>query len=175
MLVSAAVTVPRVPLAEIPQDLAVRLGELGGRPINLYRALANQPEMLRAWIEMAWGIRNGAGTPRRLRELMILRIAQIYESEYEWTQHLVMARSAGVTDAEIGALREWRHSEAFTAPERAALAYAEAMLDGDIPGPVADALAEQFDAAERVELTLTAGFYTMVPRVLEALGVPLED
>jgi alkylhydroperoxidase family enzyme len=32
-----------------------------------------------------------------------------------------------------------------------------------------------FDLAQRVELTVTAAFYSMVPRVLEALGVPVED
>jgi alkylhydroperoxidase family enzyme len=35
--------------------------------------------------------------------------------------------------------------------------------------------ARHFDEQQRVELTVTAGFYAMVPRVLEALGVPVED
>jgi 4-carboxymuconolactone decarboxylase len=36
-------------------------------------------------------------------------------------------------------------------------------------------LARHFDEQQRVELTVTAAFYAMVPRVLDALGVPIEE
>jgi hypothetical protein len=36
-------------------------------------------------------------------------------------------------------------------------------------------LRQQFDAAEYVELVVTAAFYTMVPQVVSALRVPVED
>ncbi len=37
-----------------------------------------------------------AKSPRALRELMILRGAQIMGADYEWTHHVPMARAAGV-------------------------------------------------------------------------------
>jgi alkylhydroperoxidase family enzyme len=36
-------------------------------------------------------------------------------------------------------------------------------------------LERHFNHAQRVELTVTAAFYAMVPRILEALKVPVED
>jgi alkylhydroperoxidase family enzyme len=36
-------------------------------------------------------------------------------------------------------------------------------------------LDRHFSHAQRVELTVTAAFYAMVPRVLDALGVPVES
>jgi alkylhydroperoxidase family enzyme len=39
---------------------------------------------------------------------------------------------------------------------------------------VHDELARHFSEPERVELVLTAGFYAMVPRVLDACRVPVE-
>lgn len=166
----------RVPLVdEIPEPAASALREVGGRPINLYRALANQPEVLRAWIDLAWTLRSRARTPRDLRELVILRGAQCFGSEYEWTHHVEMARAAGVGEAKIEALGDWRHSELFDERERAALAYGEAVLDGDVPAAVAGELARHFEPGEVIELTVLAGFYAMVPRVLEALEVPLEE
>jgi alkylhydroperoxidase family enzyme len=36
-------------------------------------------------------------------------------------------------------------------------------------------LANHFTSSEVIELALTAGFYAMVPRVLNALKVPIED
>jgi 4-carboxymuconolactone decarboxylase len=130
--------------------------------------------MLAAWMEFAWTLRLRCRLPRELRELVIVRLAQAFGSEYELTHHLGMARAAGVSEPKIEALGRWRQSERFSGPERAALAYAEGILDGDVAEPVAAELARWFAPAEVVELTVTAGFYSMVPRVLDALRVPLE-
>jgi AhpD family alkylhydroperoxidase len=164
----------RVPLLELPEEVAVRLAELGGKPVNLYRALANQPAMLSAWIEFAWSVRQRPETPRRLRELMIVLGAQRLECDYEMAHHRKLAAAYGVSEEELAELPDWRGSAGFSAPERAALAFMEAMVEGSVPEPVATELARHFSAAERIELTLTAGFYCMVPRVLDALQVPLE-
>jgi alkylhydroperoxidase family enzyme len=69
----------------------------------------------------------------------------------------------------------WRTSEAFGPQERAALALTDAVIAGEVPDDVAAELERHFDHAQRVELTVTAAFYAMVPRVLEALRVPVED
>ena len=164
-----------VPLVAIPAPIAARLLELGGRPVNLYRALANQPEMLAAWIEVAWAVRQRPGTPRRLRELMIVRGAMLAGCEYELVHHRAMARRHGVSAEELAELGSWRDAAAFSAPERAALAFMEAMVEGRVPDPVVAEMARHFDAAERVELAMTAGLYCMVPRLVEALRVPLEE
>lgn len=166
----------RVPLLdEIPEPAASALAEVGGRPINLYRALASQPQVLRAWIDMAWTLRTRAATPRTLRELIALRGAQVFGSEYEWTHHRRMGLEAGITEAQVAELEEWRRSELFSPVERAALAFAEGMMDGEVTPAAADGLAALVDPAAFVELTVMAGFYAMVPRVLQALEVPLED
>src|SRR5918999_3561391 len=94
----------RVPLAEFEPALGTRLEALWGTPPNLYRALANHPAIIAAWTEFANTLRNGTRTPRALRELVILRGAQLMRSPYEWAQHLRMARRAGVREAQIEAL-----------------------------------------------------------------------
>ncbi len=167
---------PRVPFAEPTAAQMERLRELGmPEPINLYRILANQPDFLRVWVEMAWTLRLAAKTPRRLRELMITRGAEVMDCGYEYGHHRRMALAAGVSEIELAELGHWRRSGLFSPPERAALAFMESVLEGSVPDAVAAELARHFDAAERVELTLTAGFYAMVPRVVDALGVPPES
>src|SRR2546428_4804620 len=122
----------RVPLAEFEPVLKKRLEELWGTPPNLYRALANHPNLIAAWTEFANTLRNGTRTPRALRELVILRGSQVARSEYEWAHHLRMARKAGVREAQIAALGEWRASPEFDAREKAALALAEAVTAGRV-------------------------------------------
>jgi len=163
-----------VPLVEVPAAVEARLAELGGKPVNLYRALANSPDLLAAWIEFAWSIRQKPATSRRLRELMIVRGAALMGCDYELAHHRLMADRNGVSENELAVLDHGREAESFSPAERAALAFMEAMVEGAVPDAVNAELARHFDPSERVELALTAGLYCMVPRVLDALGVPLE-
>lgn len=164
-----------IPLASLPEDVADRVGQAGAPGVNLYRALAHAPSLLRAWIDFAWALREECETARSLRELMILRTAQRALSQYEWNQHRFMATEAGVDEHQVAELSMWRTSPAFTDAERAALALTDALFDGCVPDQVNTALGEHFDEKARVELTLTAAFYCAVPRLLDALRVPVEE
>jgi len=164
----------RVPPAEFEPALKKRLEELWGSPPNLYRALGNQPAMVAAWTEFFRAIRYHSRTPRPLRELVILRGAQLMRSEYEWAHHLAMARKAGVREAQIEALAGWRRSVEFDAREQAALLLAEAVTAGDLDDATYAEVARHFDHAEYVELCLTAAAYAMVARMLDAMRVELE-
>ena len=165
----------RVPAANFPPALQKRLEELWGKPVNLYRALGNHPALAAAWTEFANSIRHDSATPRALRELMILRTAQLARSEYEWAHHLRMARKAGVSESKIVALAGWRSAKEFDAKERAALALTEAVMACDVSDAVHAEVKRHFSDAEFVELSLTAGFYAMVSRMLDAMRVELDD
>jgi alkylhydroperoxidase family enzyme len=165
---------PRVPLADFEPALKKRLEELWGTPPNLYRALANHPSLVAVWTEFSRVLRYDTRTPRALRELVILRGAQLIGSEYEWAQHLAMARKAGVREAQIAALSSWRSSPEFDAREKAALALAEAVSECRVTDEVHAGAMRHFDAHDYVEIALVAAFYAMVGRMLDAMGVPLE-
>lgn len=164
----------RVPNATFSPQLDARLKELWGTPVNLYRALGNHPGLVAAWTEFANAIRHDSRTPRALRELMILRTAQIARSEYEWAHHLRMARKAGVPEAQVAALAGWRDSSVFNARERAALALTEGVMACNVTAEVHAEVKRHFDDAEFVELSLTAAFYAMVSRMLDAMRVELD-
>lgn len=165
---------PRTPLADFEPQLKKRLEELWGTPPNLYKALGNHPRLIAAWTEFSKMLRHDTRTPRALRELVILRGAQLMRSEYEWAQHLVMARKAGVSEAQIRALPGWRTSSEFDAREKAALALAEAVTQGRVTDEVYAEAMRHFDHHDYVELAVTAAFYAMVARTLDALGIQLE-
>jgi alkylhydroperoxidase family enzyme len=164
----------RTPLKDFEPVLKKRLEQLWGTPPNLYRALGNHPAIVAAWTEFANTLRHGSRTPRALRELVILRGAQVSASEYEWAQHLRMARKAGVREAQIAALAGWRTSPEFDAREKAALQLAESVTSGRVSDAAYREALLHFDQHDYVELAVTAGFYAMVARVLDAMGVELE-
>ena len=164
----------RLPYAELDPALAEHIVTLGGRVLNLYRVLGNQPRLLEAWIDFAYTLRRACTTSRVLRELMILRTAQLARSDYEWHQHRIMARDAGVPDEKVAELAKWRESALFDAREQAALALTEAVVAGHVDDATYATAARQFNPGELIELILTASFYVMVPRILDAIAVTTE-
>jgi len=165
----------RVPLADFEPALKKRLEELWGTPPNLYRCLGNHPKLVAAWTEFSKMLRYDTRTPRALRELVILRGAQLMRSEYEWAQHVGMARKAGVREGQIAELSRWRTSSQFDNREKAAIALGEAVTQGRVPDDVYAEAHRHFDEHDYVELATVAAFYAMVGRMLDAMGVQLED
>jgi 4-carboxymuconolactone decarboxylase len=163
-----------IPLAPLPPDVAATIEDAGVKQVNLYRSLSHAPDLLRGWIDFAWALRGHDSTSRRTRELCILRTASLHHSQYEWHQHRRMAREVGVTDYQVAELEMWRTSDAFDAEERAALALTDAIIEGTVPDEVIGELERHFNHTQRVELTVTAAFYAMVPRIIDALRVPVE-
>ena len=151
-----------------------RLEKLWGTPPNLYHCLANHPRLVAAWSDFSRALRHDTRTPRALRELVILRGAQLMRSEYEWAQHLKMARSAGISDAQIAELASWKTSQLFDAREKAALLLTESVTNGRVTDDVYAEAMRHFDHHDYVELSITAAFYAMVGRMLDAMGVQLE-
>ena len=150
-----------------------------GWPVpTLYRALGNSPAMLRAWTAFAWPLRNDANTPRALRELIIMRVAQLTDAPYEWLAHWDMAVEHDVAVEQLHDLWRWRESDLFSPNERAALAAADDLtLDLGLADQTWSDLVFRFRPDEIVELILTAAFYSCVSRVLRALQLdyPAED
>lgn len=165
---------PSVPFREVAGRPAELLEEFGADVSDLYRALANNAEFLAIWIGMAWGLRTSATTPRALRELIILRCAHVQGSAYQWADHTSMALAAGVNQAQIDAIPEWRGSDLYDDSEAAALFLTDGMLAGHVSDEALALLEESFEPTERIELIMTAGFYCMVPRVLDALRLPAD-
>jgi alkylhydroperoxidase family enzyme len=146
----------------------------GREPVTLYRALANSPEMLRAYSALAQGLRYDATTPRALRELVILRTAQLVRSRYEWAHHVPMATAARVSEEQLRGLDSWRESDAFDERERAALRLAEESHALDVSDETIAELQRLLGAGATIELVLLAAFYEAVARLIQSLGLEVE-
>ncbi|MSP97819.1 MAG: carboxymuconolactone decarboxylase family protein [Betaproteobacteria bacterium] len=171
-----------------PEDPALKamFDEVRARGIevpNLYRVLGIAPQMFRAWLDFAWPLRLHAKTPRGLRELLILRGAQISGANYEWAHHVGMALAAGITQAQIDALRDALRDALPTVPDSALFSTAQKavirLAEEVTRGPGAskaciELLKHSFTDAEIVELVLTASFYVCVSRFLQSMDVGLE-
>ncbi|QIY93650.2 carboxymuconolactone decarboxylase family protein [Streptomyces sp. S1D4-11] len=75
-------------------------------PSNVLGLFAQHPELATAFLGYNRYLLGGGSTlSPRTRELAILRVAWRRRCQYEWVQHVLIARKAGVTDEEIDAIR----------------------------------------------------------------------
>ena len=162
------------PADEITAAVFETFRQEGRDPIALYRVLAHSPPMLRAYAGLARGLRYDAATPRALRELMILRTAQLTGSDYEWAHHRAMAEANGVPDEQVHALAAWRSSTLFDGCERAALRCVEEIHDVALSDEAFAELERELGAPATIELVLLAAFYEAVARLIQALGLEVE-
>ena len=101
--------------------------ERGGKLLNLYRMLLNSPPVAEGWLKLLTAIRQQCNLSGRYRELVILRIAVLNDAPYEFGQHVPFAKSEGITDSQLEALRQPVIDTQFDAIECAVLAYTDAM------------------------------------------------
>jgi 4-carboxymuconolactone decarboxylase len=163
------------PLDPILQEMFAKRRAQGGDIINLQIATGHAPQFTRAASAMAFTIRFDATTPRRLRELIILRTAQIVGSVYEINQHIPLMKMCGFSDAQIAALPHWQASDLFDDKERATLAYVEQMAHGGDVGDATFATMQKFfTPREIVEITYTIGSYYANGLLTKALRIEVE-
>jgi len=171
---------PRLPMLDaapadpVTAEVFETFAREGRDPIALYRVLAHSPLMLRAYAGLARGLRYDAQTPRALRELIILRTAQLTASDYEWAHHRAMAQANGVPAEQVAALAAWRSSDLFDERERAALRCVEEIHDVSLSDEAFAALERAFGAQATVELVLLVAFYEAVARIIQAFDLEVE-
>jgi alkylhydroperoxidase family enzyme len=164
------------PLDPILQEMFAKRRAQGGDIINLQIATGHAPRFTRAASTMAFTIRFDAKTPRRLRELIILRTAQIVGSTYEVNQHIPLMKMCGYSDAQIAALPQWQASRLFDDKERATLGYVEQMAHGgDVDDPTFATLQKFYTPQEIVEITYMVGSYYANGLLTKALRIEVES
>lgn len=150
---------------------------LQGYRVNLFEALANAPEGMVHLHELGMWIREGQSLPARVRELAILQVGVSARSPYEFSHHVRIGRTYGLTTEDVRAVTD------PTGPERAALSPLEAAAlaaarelteEGMLGEDRWAALGGHLDDRQRVELVITIAFYNAVVRMLAGLAIDLE-
>ncbi len=168
---------PRIaPLADEEMDPELR-AQFGDRPVlNIFRTLAHHPKLMKRWLVFGSHVLGKSTLPPRERELVILRIGWLCRAEYEWAQHVVIGRSAGLGDEEIERIAEGPEAAGWSEIDRALLrATDELHGDAFVSDATWKALRAEFEDQQLIDLVFTVGQYNLVSMALNTLGVQLED
>jgi alkylhydroperoxidase family enzyme len=120
-------------------------------------------------------VRDQSTLPPFLRELAIVTVAHCVDDRYELHQHEPIARTLGVTDAQLADLENWQHSPAYSELERAVIAFAwQATAARRVDNPTAEKIIKLLPRDQVVELAFTVGWYHLCHVIVDSLGVEIE-
>ena len=166
----------RVPLttqSDLPEDYQYLMDEdaLGER--NIFRAMGNNPDILKSYMLYGTTVWNECGLSAHGRELVILAIARKLESEYEWEQHVDIGYDADVTGEEMRAIGRDDLSY-FDDDIQAALEYAKAFAVNEVTDELTEQLSTHYDDKTVVGIGMLSSHYVATGYMLESFDVPLE-
>jgi 4-carboxymuconolactone decarboxylase len=111
----------------------------------------------------------------RDRELVTVRTGWLRRGEYEWAQHVRMAKNAGLSDEEIDAISVGPDS-AVWGPRDAALLRSvdEIVADRYVSDETWKQLAEYLDRKQLMDLVFTIGNYDLLAMAFNTFGLQLD-
>lgn len=146
-----------------------------GSKTNIIMAMANHPPL--GHVYNHWGkhflMSNSLNT--RQLEIIILRVAWLVKSVYEWHNHVGYGMNAGLTLEEIASIRDFPNGGTWTEEEAAMMQACNDLITNNI---VSDAtwntLTKTLNKQQMMDLVFTIGHYVMTSWALSSFGVPIE-
>jgi alkylhydroperoxidase family enzyme len=156
------------------RELLAGAGRPGTPASNIFTTLVRHPGLFRRWLPFGGKLLAGKLAARD-RELVILRTGWLCRSEYEWGQHVLIGRDAGLSDDEIRRIQDGPDAPGWSAPDATLLRAVDELHDDACIGDATwAALADHYDDRELIEVPMVVGHYHLVAFTLNSLGVQRE-
>jgi len=143
-------------------------------PSNLVGVLSWHPALTKAFLAFNNHLFRSTLSDR-VREMITVRVAWLRRGEYEWAQHVRMARAAGMSETEIEAISEGPGAPIWDPLDAALLcAVDEIVADRYISDATWNQLAGHLDRQQLMDLVFTVGTYDMLAMACNTVGLELD-
>ena len=148
-----------------------------GTPGDYWTTFALVPDLLlMARNSLMTLLQPGRKLDPKLRELAILRTGIVGDSRFEYSQHLKLARTVGVPEGKLAAVKGWATSDLFTPVERAVMAAADELLSRNlVEDETFAALQQHLSDPEILELFVVIGLWRMHGLIVRALHLEYDN
>lgn len=144
--------------------------------MNLFRTMMHNTDLINRWRVFGDYVNADDTISSRDKELLIMRLAWLYYSEYEWGAHYDAAIDAGLTAEQIEQVKVGPESEIWDDFDRAWLSAADELVDSAF---VSDAnwavLTERYTQPELMMLFATVAHYHLVAMLTNSLGIERDE
>ncbi|HTU59361.1 MAG TPA: carboxymuconolactone decarboxylase family protein [Polyangiales bacterium] len=148
----------------------------GARGTNGFSVLFNYPALAKAFLTFNQHVAIASSLSKRQRELVILRLSWLRRSEYEFVQHLVVGRNAGLSDAELERVQRGPDAEGWDASDADLIrATDELHSDARIGDATWSRLSAELRREQLMDLVFLIGCYDVLAMVFKTFGVQLEQ
>lgn len=147
-----------------------------GSVMNVIVTIARHPDLFEHFIPFASYITGGQTLPSRDREMLILRIGWLNQAKYEFGQHTLAAKKAGLTDEEILRITSGPDDPGWSDFDKALIRAADELYhDAIISDATWNALSQRYDEKQMMDAVFTIGQYNLASWILNSFGVQLDE
>jgi 4-carboxymuconolactone decarboxylase len=146
------------------------------RGVNGVGIILRHPALAKAFFTFNNHIAKASGVSARVRELLILRVSWLKRSEYEFIQHIVLGKRAGLSDADIERVQSGPDAPGWD-PLDADLVRAvdELLAEARIQDATWKRLAAHFGTTELMDMVFAVGCYEILAMAFNTFGPQLES
>jgi AhpD family alkylhydroperoxidase len=169
--------IPRIAPLTQAQRSPAQQELLASRPdYNVYKTLAHHVDLYNRWSPLGRFVMTESSLPPRDREMVMLRMGWLCQSEYEWAQHARIAKAqAGLTDEDLHRIAEGPAAAGWSGFDRMLLRMVDELrYDAMISDATWQALSTKYPVQQMIEVMYTASQYQLVSMALNSLGVQLD-
>ncbi|MEM8860335.1 MAG: carboxymuconolactone decarboxylase family protein [Chloroflexota bacterium] len=153
------------------QHIAERLGD----PLNIHKMIAHHPALMEAYTPLRYHVVRDSVLGGRLRELLILRVAHLIGSEYEWAHHVVRGQAAGLTLDEIERVKLGGGAEGWSAAEKHIINCVDEMVAyQQLTEETAAGLIGTVRKEGLLDAVMTVAVYLALGTLLKTFDVPID-
>ena len=144
---------------------------------NVAATLSRHPAAAQKFFAWARHVMGDTSTiePRE-REILILRVGWLCDAEYEWGQHVIFARKAGLNDEEIARIKSGAEAEGWSEFDAALIRAADELhKDSFISDTTWQKLGTRYNDQQMMDVVFAVGQYHLVSMALNSFGVQLDE
>lgn len=145
------------------------------RGLNVLGSFARHPALAKAFLTFNNHVATGTNLSARERELLILRIGWLRQSEYEFLQHVILGLRAGLTEDEVRRIQDGPDAPGWDENDADLVRVADELYDNAcIAADTWARLANRYDEQQMMDMIFVVGCYEVIAMMMKSLDIPLE-
>jgi alkylhydroperoxidase family enzyme len=150
-------------------------GKGDARGVHGLGVILTHPILAKAFLTFNNHVAITSSVPRRVREILILRISWLRRAEYEFVQHIVLGMRAGLTQTEIERIQLGPDAPGWDALDADIVrAVDELHADACIGNETWERLSLHFTSTQLLDIVFAVGCYDLLAMVFKTGRTPLE-
>jgi 4-carboxymuconolactone decarboxylase len=152
-----------------------RDGGVDARGMHALGAIARHAPLAKAYMTLNAHVAGASTLEVRVREIAILRISWLRHSEYEFVQHLILGRRAGLTDADFERIQLGPDAPGWDPGDAEVVRAVDELCAGARIGDTTWArLAQRYTVPQLIDLVFLIGCYEILAMAVNSFNIGLE-